>query len=65
MDFFSSYKNSQMTSQFICDNLLNYLENSRQILFQMGDLNEKANFPLTIYQLATVSVQLIGRFQKS
>jgi len=52
-----------MTSQFICDNLLNYLENSRQILFQMGDLNEKASFPLTIYQLATVSVRLIGKLK--
>jgi hypothetical protein len=50
-----------MTSQFICDNVLNYLENGRQILFQMGDLSERANFPLTIYQLATVSIQLIGK----
>lgn len=58
--FFLSFRVHQILSQFLCDVLLNYIDNCRLFLFQMGDIHEKLSFPIGIYQLTLMSCQLLG-----
>lgn len=51
-----------MINQFLCDMILNYMENCRQFLFQPGDATEAIDSSSKLHLLADTSCQLLSNF---
>ncbi len=58
----ASYKNSQTISQFICDIMVNYLDNCRQFMLQSGGTDTQLNpaSPSILQILTVTSCQLLS-----
>lgn len=51
-----------MINQFLCDMILNHMENCRQFLFQPGDATEVIDSSSKLHLLADTSCQLLSNF---